>query len=114
MGDRPLLPLSALSDRQVERAILHEPGRSTVRDIEIGGPKDPADRRLFLDVETLEALLAQARASLTGRVVIHGIGLRVRTLLEDGHRWDVVYLLGREPVPETTQIEFPDLSGGRR
>ena len=97
------VPLSALSLRNVAKPPLQRgedyPEVLSVR--EIGGPEDPADRRLVVDLATLEQLCEVARTSLSQRVVIHGIGLRVQTLRDrqSGHRWDHVVLIGREPKP---------------
>lgn len=108
-----LLPLSALSERLVHRAILQLPNRPTIlADVEIGGPQDSADRRLVLDVEQLEYLLARARASATGRVVVHKFGLRCQLLQEDnGHRWNNCYLIG-EVAPEVAASMTFEGAGG--
>lgn len=104
-------PLSHLSRRSVAKPPLQRgpdyPDVVSVR--EIGGPEDPADRRLVLDVATLEELLARAKASPTRRVVVHGIGLRVQLLDDGAHRWEHVTLLGRAPEPE--QIPFIGFGG---
>lgn len=97
------LPLSAFSLRNIAKTSpIQLPGRpEIVADRELGGPEDPADRRLVLDTTTLRMLLDRAEASSTSRVVIHQVGFRVQTLADNsGHRWDHVTLLGLEAKPE--------------
>ena len=101
------LPLTALSGRSFIRTpIQFGPGYpEVIHDREIGGPRDPSDRRLVLSVHELEQLLEQARASLTQRVILHHVGLRVRTLQgKGGHRWDHVTLLGSKVEPEPAPL----------
>lgn len=76
----------------------------TVRTFEVGGPSDPADRRLVVDRATLEQLLDVAKASLTGRVVLHRVGLRVEVLDDGSHSWEHVVILGGELRPEQAPI----------
>lgn len=107
-----MLPLTALSGRSVLRTPvqLGPDYPEVLHDREIGGPRDPSDRRLVLSVAELEQLLEHARASLTQRAVLHHVGLRVRTLQgSDGHRWDHVTLIGSRIEPEPAPIP-----GGRR
>lgn len=104
-------PLTALSRRCIVNPRPLQMGPSyphVVLDREIGGPEDPADRRLILDARTLEALLDIARRSTTQRVVLHHIGLRVQTLedRENGHRWDHCTLIGSEPKPEPAPLNI--------
>jgi len=98
------LPLEALSRmNEVKPSLQRGPDYPEVLAVrEIGGPRDPADRRMVLDTKTLEHLLDVARASLSGRVVVHHAGLRVQTLRdrETGHRWENVLLIGSEAKPE--------------
>lgn len=102
------LPLEALAARnEIKPALQRGPDYPEVLSIrEIGGPQDPADRRLILDVQTLEQLLAEARSSMSGRVVIHHAGLRVQTLRDrrSGHRWENLLLLGSETKPEVSGL----------
>ena len=108
------LPLSALSKLAFNRAGLHLPGRDpVVADVQYGGPAepelaisgDPTDRRLILDSGTLDLLLQVARSSLTGRVVIHHAGVRVRQYrAPDGHLYEIVTLVGDAPKPEESAI----------
>lgn len=102
------IPLTALSARVVAKPPLQMGPNypDIVSDVEIGGPNDPADRRLVADVEMLEHLLRVARSSVTGRAVLHHVGLRVQTLRDPatGHRWDHVTLIGTEPKPEPAGI----------
>jgi len=101
-------PITSLSQRNVVRTPLQK-GPSfpeVIRDFEVGGPEDPADRRLILDSKTLRHLLDIAEGTPTGRVVLHQIGLRVQVLQErdGGHRWENVTLIGTEAKPETSGL----------
>ena len=95
-------PLESLSRRSAYRAPLQlGPDHPRVLlEREIGGPEDPADRRLVLDAALLRQLLEVAENSLTGRVVLHRIGLRVQVLDDGTHRWEHLRLIGAPPVPE--------------
>lgn len=101
-------PITSLSQRNVVRTPLQRgPGFPEVlRDFEVGGPEDPADRRLILDSKTLRHLLDLAETSPSGRVVLHHIGLRVQVLEDQpsGHRWENVSLIGTEAKPETSGL----------
>ena len=58
------------------------------------------DARLYLDRAALQALLAQAEASPTGRVVVHGLELEAELReAKGGHRYLVVAFEG-VPAPE--------------
>lgn len=99
--------LSALSARNVVHPALQVTAGYPVvlSTMDIGGPMDPADRRLVLDVQTLEHLLSLARSSITGRVVLHHLGLRVQVLRDSsGHIWEHLTLLGSEPKPESALL----------
>jgi len=102
-------PLSALSARNVVTAnpLQFGPDHPEVLgQHDIGGPEDPADRRLILDSETLGELTRIANTSLTGRVVLHSIGLKVQVLRDrrNGHVWELLTLIGTEPKPETSLL----------
>ena len=104
-----MLTLSEFSDRQVHRHILHrENGRTVLQDTEYGGPQDHTDRRMMLDVDTLETMLKVARTSATQRCVVHKIGVRAILLREDdtGHRWEEIHMIGLTPRPEVTDLTF--------
>ena len=67
----------------------------------LGGPSVPLDTRLILSRADLEGLLAVARESLTGRVVVERCGLRVRVWRTDGgHQYETWTLLGAQAVAE--------------
>lgn len=67
----------------------------------LGGPAVPLDTRLILSRGELEDLLAVARASLTGRVVVERCGLRIRVWRTDaGHQYETWTLLGAQATPE--------------
>lgn len=109
------IPLTALSRRNVakRKPLQYGPDYPEVlSDMEIGGPEDPADRRLVVDAATLQHLLDIARSSLSQRVVLHHVGLRVQVLRDSdtGHRWEHVTLIGSEPKPEPVSA----LLGGKR
>lgn len=99
-------PLSDFAPSLREVPVLQRgPGYpETLSVFEVGGPSDSADRRLVVDRATLEQLLDVARASLTGRVVLHRVGLRVEVLESGGHRWEHVILIGGELRPESPPI----------
>lgn len=99
-------PLSHLSARLVEKPVLQRGPAypETLRTFEVGGPEDPADRRLVVDRATLEQMLGLAKSSLTGRVVLHRVGLRVEVLDDGRHRWEQVIIIGGELEPE--QVPF--------
>lgn len=99
--------LTALSRRCVHnpRPLQYGPNYpEVVSEVTIGGPEDPADRRLVLDADTLRHLLNLANASLTNRVVLHHLGLKVQVLRDPatGHRWEHLTLIGSEPKSEST------------
>ena len=101
--------LTELSKRNVVRPnpLQMGPGYPEVLgDRTIGGPEDPADRRLVLGVDDLQRLLDIARESPSRRVVLHHFGLRVQLLRsrEDHHRWEHVTLLGSEAKPERVPL----------
>lgn len=79
----------------------------TLRTFEVGGPSDPADRRLVVDRRTLEQMLDVARSSLTGRVVLHRVGMRVEVLDDGSHTWEHVVILGGELRPEHVPLVRP-------
>lgn len=100
------LPLSALSAQIYERAAISRQGETVLKDVQYGGPPsednpgDLTDRRLYLDTRTLRQLLEVAENSLTGRVVIHHAGLRCRQYLAGAHKYEVLTLVGDQPVAE--------------
>ena len=77
-----------------------------------GGMGTRQDVRLYLDTRALEGLLAQARSSPTGRVVIHGTELEVeeREPEHGGARFLVMRFTGAA-VPEWTGAESTVLAG---
>jgi hypothetical protein len=92
-----------------QRSVFDRPGPGQVegrRDLLVhervlGGPEVPLDTRLILSRGELEELLAVARASLTGRVVIERSGLRIRVWRTDtGHQYETWTLLGSALQPE--------------
>jgi len=102
-------PLTALSRRNVIKPGLQmgPDYPEVLQDYEIGGPEDTTDRRLVVDTATLEELLRIARQALSGRVVLHSVGLRVQLLRDrqSGHRWEHCTLIGRQPRPEVTLFD---------
>ncbi len=103
--------LRSLSKRFHQRPVIQLPGRPRrVDHFEIGGPEDPADRRLQLNTETLKHLLKIAEASEVGVVVMHHAGLEVSVWQDDnGHRYEQVTIIGSDPEPRRvpTGIEMP-------
>jgi hypothetical protein len=67
----------------------------------VGGPLAAQDVRMYLDRRTLEHLLDVANASVVGRAVLHGVGVRVRVYEGgDGHRYSVWSLVSNPPQAE--------------
>lgn len=67
----------------------------------VGGPLAAQDVRMYLDRQTLEHLLDVASASVVGRAVLHGVGVRVRVYEGgDGHRYSVWSLVSNPPQAE--------------
>jgi hypothetical protein len=100
----PILGLSNLV--RINYSPLQAPGTHTkVREVDVGGEGDSGDRRMFLSVRELEELLAVARSSLTGRVVMHGVSLRVATYQDrKGHRYDVLKIGSSHVEPEPAPL----------
>lgn len=96
-----LLPLSALSNLILQKDALSRAGERIVRDVQYGGPEDPTDRRLILDTRTLRQLLEVAESSITGRVIIHHAGVRCRQYESGGHLYEVITLVGDQPISES-------------
>lgn len=66
------------------------------------------DVRYIIDRHALRQLLEAAEASVTGRVVVHGASLRVRTWRGgDGHTYSTFTFLGSGAVPEDPVIALP-------
>ena len=107
------LPLTALSRRNVARVTLQRgPGYpEVISDREIGGPNDATDRRLILDIPTLQHLIDVARTSISQRVTLHHFGVRVQLLrdADSGHVWEHLTLIGTEPKPERSDLFKGDL-----
>ena len=67
----------------------------------VGGPLAAQDVRMFLDRATLEHLLDVARASVVGRAVLNGVGVRVRSWRGgDGHVYHTWTLVSHPPQAE--------------
>lgn len=102
---------SDFSPHSFERPPIQEGAIRVIWDRQFGGPADdlgnpgdPQDCRMVLSRRELEALLEVAKASLTGRVVIHQAGIRVRLLEDGGHRFKSLRLVGGKVEPETAAI----------
>jgi hypothetical protein len=104
--------LSDFAAHSFERPPIQEGSIRVVWDRQFGGPAelglgnvgDPSDSRLVLSRQELEMLLKIAEQSITGRVVIHHAGIRVRLLEDGGHRFKSIRLVGDPPAPETSSI----------
>lgn len=93
VGDEtPLGPATVVETAPVQRADHHE----LIREEVVGGPATQRDARLYLSTGDLKRLLAVAESSLTSRVVLHCVGVRVRTFRDRrGHvyqAWSLVHL----------------------
>lgn len=96
-------PFSGIPFKLADYAGLeHNPHITVLSDVVYGGPESEplADRRLYIEVNALEALLEAARKSPTQRVVLHHAGLRVRRVLDGGHALEVLTIVGSRPEPE--------------
>ncbi len=72
-----------------------------VRISTLAGPSKGLDTRMVLSVRELELLLDKARHSVTGRVVIPQVGIRVDLYRRPGgHQYEVWRIVGRDAVPE--------------
>ena len=52
----------------------------------VGGPQSGKDSRMYIGREALESMLAVARTSGTGRVVLKNVGIRVSEWRQPGGR----------------------------
>jgi len=74
-------PLDSLSLRVVPHTILSPVvGWTVLGGRYIGGPDDPADRRMVLSAAELRSLLKMAEATPSGRVVLHHVGLTTKLM----------------------------------
>jgi hypothetical protein len=65
------------------------------------GPLSGTDIRMFLDRETLTHLLDISRNSISGRVVLEGVGCKVKMWqTETGHTYQTWELVSHQPKPE--------------
>ena len=104
--------LSEFATHSFARPPIQENSVRVIWDRQFGGPAEPglgnpgdhSDARLVLSRQELQALLAVAEQSITGRVVIHHAGIRVRLLEDGGHRFKSIRLVGDKPVPETSTL----------
>lgn len=106
MNPEDKVPFNVLGWRALNKPGLQLPGRPTViRDVQYGGEDDPTDRRLVLHSAQLRELLAQAEASLTQRVVLHGFGVRVQLLRDrTGHLHEHCTIVGSKLEPEPAPL----------
>ena len=71
----------------------------------IGGPLSGKDVRMYLDQPTLARLLEIANQSITGRVHMDGVGLRVKAYRnKGGHVYEVWSIISAPPKPEQSQL----------
>ncbi len=98
---------SELAWHALQRVALQLPNRPTIlRDVQYGGGDDDTDRRMVLDTAQLRMLLDMAEHSLTGRVVLHRVGIRVQLLEDKGHRYEWCTL-----VAAKLEAEMPSFLG---
>lgn len=96
------VPVVELQLLPLQRPGLHELDWEAV----LGGPKGGQDSRLFLDAPTLERLLEFARASLSGRVQIDMVGVKIRQwIAPGGHRYQTWTFVSIPPKPEHTAAD---------
>lgn len=96
---------------RVHDGLDHNPNITVLGDVVFGGPsvEPTADRRMYFDVKTLEELLEVARASVTGRAVVHHAGIRLRRVQDGAHALDALYIVGDRPAAE----RFDLFKGGK-
>lgn len=105
MSDRLFMPPGAI--------VEHGPGSAApgladqlLGETVLGGPLSGQDVRMHLDRATLEQLLDVARSSLSGRVVLHGVGFRQRVWQGgDGHVYQTLQIISSPPQPERTPFD---------
>lgn len=98
----PFDPLDSLSQLVAIARVLPQPAFADpiIHMRTLGGPEDPSDRRLVLRVADLEAMLNVARSVPSGALVIHGLGLVVKThRANNGHQYESVMLVGSKLEP---------------
>lgn len=81
---------------------LQLPGRhERLRIAKVGGD-DGVDRRMIFTGEELEKLLEVCRASMTGRVILHQVGIQCDLYREErtGHRYEIWKLTAGKVVSE--------------
>lgn len=89
----------------VTRNPLQRPGQPEVlRKVQF--PDRAGDRRLYIDVAALEQMLAMARASVTHRVVLHGVTVEVELVRSklDGHEYEV-WTFNGQAAPEGATLD---------
>ena len=82
---------------------LQLPGRhERLRIARVGGGKDSVDRRMVFTGEELERLLEVCRASTTGRVIMHQVGVECHLYREErtGHQYEIWKLIAGNVQPE--------------
>lgn len=106
MEPQDKVPFNVLGWHALQKPGLQLPGRPTVlRDVQFGGDDDPTDRRMVLHVAQLRELLAVAEDSLTKRVVLHGVGIRVQVLrANDGHVYEHCTLVASKLEAEAAPL----------
>ena len=76
-------------------------GDTLLGETTIGGPLCADDVRMMLDRATLRRLLEYAESSLSGRVVLHGVGFKQRVWrTKTGHVYQTLSLVSQQPKPE--------------
>ena len=73
----------------------------------IYGPISGQDVRMYLDRASLEQMLDVAKSSLVGRVVLEGVGARVRVWEDtNGHRYITWQLISHPPKAESAPFKL--------
>ncbi len=99
-------PLSHLSPVLRQHPLIHLPGRADtlVSAVHVGGPEDPADRRLYIGRRFMAACWRAAEAATTSRAVIEDFGLHARAVRDGGHTFEIVTIQGKHILPEDSAI----------
>ena len=71
-----------------------------------GGPLSAEDVRMVFDRKDLEHLISVASSSLSGRVILHGVGIKQKTWRGgDGKVYQTLSIVCRAPQPEPTPYD---------
>jgi hypothetical protein len=86
-----------INEKPIQRPGKHQ----LLRELQIGGPTQDLDTRMFLEVKDLAMLLEVARCSPMQRVVLNRVGVHVKVWQTPaGHNYETWELISLKPKPE--------------